>query len=427
MKHKVLLIEDSHHDMRLLKRVIGKANLEVVSADSLTRAKIVFADSEPEQFLCAVVEYTLPDAPRGEAIDFALSAYLPVIAITSGFDEDIRDNILQRDVVDYVPKENAQMYEYMSRLLFRLEKNKNIGVLITHPKRAVRASILSILRRHNFQIFESTSASDAESLVQTLPQVKLLLVSDQLKEGAGIDLVASLRKVYSKEELAIVGLIENPQEHAPARFIKGGANDYLTFPYAQEAFLCRVMLNVEYIEHIDTIKQVANTDYLTGLPNRRHFFDKVNAELKRDTKHHCLALIDLDHFKDINDTLGHDAGDEVLKAVGSTLKQRFPQDIIARFGGEEFCVFMADTSLEDAEAALSDFKQQCKETPIQYAGTSLRYTMSVGLTRHFRDNIESMLKIADIHLYHAKETGRDKVVSDLDHHPDIDAIHSLST
>ena len=409
MKHKVLVLEDSVASMRVLKRVIGKANLQAVSAHSLAEAKHIFSSSIPEQYLCAIVDYTLPDAPDGEAIDFALDSFLPVIVITGRLDQDIREKVLAKEVIDYIPKENAQIYEYLSRLLSRLEKNKHISVLVVDDSRLSRNNMTSLLRRHNFICHEAASAEEGLDLIRKHQEIKLVLTDENMPDMTGVELVANIRRTFSKDELAVIGVSSDISSALSARFIKTGANDYLTKPYCHEEFFCRVMQNVEHIEHIDAIKRAANSDYLTGLPNRRHFFNKVETLLKHNLRHKTLALIDLDHFKSVNDTYGHDAGDEVLKDVAKVMVKHFAEYCVARFGGEEFCVFMPEVNLQDAVSRLNEFRQAMADRTIQFKEHQIRCTLSIGVTDQFVDKIESMLSVADQNLYAAKQRGRNCV------------------
>ena len=211
----------------------------------------------------------------------------------------------------------------------------------------------------------------------------------------------------------MVSLLTSVQ-HYPARFIKSGANDYLTKPYCHEEFFCRVLQNVEHVEHIEAIRRAANSDYLTGLPNRRHFFGRVDSILKRAPAQMMLALIDLDHFKSVNDNYGHDCGDYVLKEVAKSIASHFSQYCVARFGGEEFCVFLPDTDPKQAYELMEAFRQDISAKVFHFDNRDFNCTLSIGLTAKFEKTIESMLKSADEHLYKAKELGRNQVVTDAD-------------
>ena len=126
---KVLVIEDSVTSMKVIKHLIKNAGLEPVGANSLAEAKTTLARSSAEEYLCAVVDFCLPDALEGEAIDFAIGASIPTVVITGRLDEKTRNSVLNKDVVDYIPKENAQVYEYLGSLIKLLEKKKKIVLL----------------------------------------------------------------------------------------------------------------------------------------------------------------------------------------------------------------------------------------------------------------------------------------------------------
>ena len=416
MKYKVLLIEHNNSSLRVLKRVIGKANLDVISATTLTQARSIFSDSAPEAFLCAVVDYNLPDAPHGEAIDFAIDSFMPVVVITSSTKDDVRDNILNKAVVDYIPKKNAQIYEYLSRLLIRLEKNKNIGVLVVDSQRKRRTAMTSLLKRHNFITHELPNTESLSSYLSEHTNIKLMIIDNDLKQSSGIDAVAEVRRHFDKDTLSIIGSSETDPMHQSSRvlanFLKSGADDYLSKPYCHEEFFVRVMQNIEYLEQIELIRKTANADYLTGLPNRRHFFAQVNEHLQRDLTHKTLALMDLDLFKNVNDTYGHDHGDLVLKEFSKLLVKHFNEYCISRFGGEEFCVFLPNISIEEALPMLDNFRIALSEKRFTRKGKSIQCTVSIGVTSKYKRKVESMLGFADENLYKAKDSGRNCVVGD---------------
>lgn len=412
MQQKVLIIEDSSTSLALLKKLVERAGLKPVVATTLAEARHIFLHSDPEHYLCAIVDYHLPDAPNGEAIDYAIESFIPTIVSTGKLDADTRNRVLAKDVVDYIPKENAQVFDYLMRLLSRLEKNKGIEVIVADPKRQSRTAMAALLRRHNFITLECATTEDVETLLGKHPNVKLLLIDSEIKGELATQFVAHLRKTYSKETLAILGLSADENNLLSARFIKSGANDFVKKPFCHEELLCRITLNIDLIEKVETIRRTANTDYLTGLPNRRHFFYTVDQYQQTPLSHQSVALIDLDHFKRINDTYGHDAGDAVLKAVARRIASHCADLVVSRFGGEEFCVYLPDLPSEAAIERIEALRQHIASKPVNFKDQMLPVTASIGLTTASSTNVHEMLTRADKLLYQAKTGGRNQVAHD---------------
>ncbi|MCX8049007.1 MAG: EAL domain-containing protein [Methylohalobius sp.] len=157
---------------------------------------------------------------------------------------------------------------------------------------------------------------------------------------------------------------------------------------------------------------LANHDPLTGLYNRHRFQEELErtlAEVQRAQRICALILFDLDHFKDINDSSGHAAGDALLKLLAEILQERTRRsDVVARLGGDEFAVLMADTKAEGAEAFARGLNDRLIETPFTYAGRTYRVSASIGivLIPHHGDNLQDLLANADLAMYQAKQSGR---------------------
>lgn len=164
------------------------------------------------------------------------------------------------------------------------------------------------------------------------------------------------------------------------------------------------------------LTELATTDSLTGLSNRRHFMEQAEMQVQqaiRYQKHLSLMMFDLDHFKHINDTYGHDAGDKVLQAVASTVKQELRvTDIIGRVGGEEFAVAMPQTDRDMAVMAAERIRVSLMETRVETDTDTIRFTVSIGLVQlgSGAATLSELMKRADESLYEAKRTGRNRVV-----------------
>ncbi|WP_100643503.1 diguanylate cyclase [Alteromonas facilis] len=413
MQKKVLVIEDSSISMNIIKKLVQQAKLLPICASTLTEARHLFGESNPEEYLCAVVDYNLPDAPFGEAIDYTIASFLPTIVVTGRVDDETRNHVLGKEVVDYIPKENAQVYDYLSRLMARLEKNKQIGVLVIDSSRNSRTQMSSMLRRHNFQTYEADCAEKGIAMLHERDNIQLVITDQFMPDMTGTELVAELRKSLPKEQLAIIGVSSGNSGLLSARFLKSGANDFLHKPFCQEEFLVRINQNVEYIENVEAIRRAANSDYLTGLPNRRHFFYSVNHVSRNQPENQAVALVDLDHFKQINDTYGHDAGDKVLKEVAKLLASQFSDVHVSRFGGEEFCIYLPDHAPAQVVERLDAFRESLAQKPIRFQQEDIKITASIGVTTVGRKNLDAMLATADVLLYQAKSSGRNQVVDDI--------------
>ena len=178
-----------------------------------------------------------------------------------------------------------------------------------------------------------------------------------------------------------------------------------------------MLQNIEYIESIQTIQRQANTDYLTKLYNRRYFFENSAPKVKKlhnAEQASTLAMMDIDFFKSVNDTYGHDAGDLVLKSTAKLIEQHFGhQFIAARIGGEEFSVYFDNLPLEQAKQKLNAFREEYAQIEVNSGSDKIRCTVSIGVISNCESNIDDLVNKADELLYEAKESGRNRVVSEL--------------
>ncbi|ARU56686.1 7TM domain sensor-containing signal transduction diguanylate cyclase [Oleiphilus messinensis] len=181
----------------------------------------------------------------------------------------------------------------------------------------------------------------------------------------------------------------------------------------------RVQERTEKLEQLTRqLMELSNTDQLTGLHNRRYLDEALLEEFQRSTRyHHCLAivLIDIDHFKQVNDEYGHQAGDDCLREVAQRIKQglRWPSDIPARYGGEEFCLLLSETEEQGAYHVAERVRILIEEKPVRTCAGVISVTMSAGVYAQIpnpESSIAHFLQQADTALYQAKRNGRNQVI-----------------
>jgi diguanylate cyclase (GGDEF)-like protein len=167
-------------------------------------------------------------------------------------------------------------------------------------------------------------------------------------------------------------------------------------------------------QYHETIYRMTIMDGLTNVHNKRYLLETLERELPRAIRHQrplSLCMFDLDHFKQVNDTYGHIAGDYVLKEVASVVRSRLrPDDVIARYGGEEFAVLLPETDLKGAQAIAEELRKLIAERVFEFEGERIPVTVSIGCTQlRGEDDAMKLVKAADVKLYEAKRGGRNRV------------------
>jgi diguanylate cyclase (GGDEF)-like protein len=408
---KILIIEDTPTIARVQKHIAIKVGYDADIACSLAQAKELISKNN---YFCAVVDFILPDAPQGEAVPCTIEAQIPTIVMTGNIDEKTRDIVEKYPIIDYITKENKQAYHYLEKQLQRLPRNENVKVLVVDDSQSARLHICSLLRRHKYQILQACDGIEALAVLEQTPDIAVIIADNEMPNMNGDELCGEIRRLYSNDEKAIIGISGSNAAHLSALFLKNGANDYLRKPFNNEEFYCRLSQNVDMLEQIATIRLQANTDYLTKLPNRRYFFEETTKSLKQMQKKELipsLAMLDIDHFKAINDTYGHDAGDEVLKGLSICFAKYFTKDLAARLGGEEFAVYFNDTNKDEVLKRLNNFRHFVELNSPEFSKEKIQFTLSIGYAHGPVYQIDELLKQADIKLYEAKATGRNKVIA----------------
>jgi len=269
-----------------------------------------------------------------------------------------------------------------------------------------------------------TRARDIEEALQLAERglFDLILTDYVLSDGSGLALMEALYK--KKIETPVIVITAQGNEMVASQIIQAGGYDYMPLDMVNEKSLSRSISNVLEKSRLKReiklaqkkIAEMAIRDGLTGLFNRRYFLETLKREVTRAIRYDnglILCMMDLDHFKKVNDTYGHPAGDMVLRTISETLQECFRgADIPCRYGGEEFAVILCNTDPEGALAACERFRNLVAGHQFDYNGMEFQITVSIGIAS-FRDVLNQspveLITASDQALYQAKKEGRNRI------------------
>jgi diguanylate cyclase (GGDEF)-like protein len=289
---------------------------------------------------------------------------------------------------------------------------KSIEVLIIEDNSNDQLLVKKMLEKTRYASFEIRFMGNLAAGINEATQnnIDVILLDLNLPDSSGFETLLKLKLKIPDAPIVVFSGFEDEEESLKA--VRGGAQDYLVKGRTDGNSLIRSLLYaIERKKAGDMIKYLAYHDCLTGLPSRTLFKDRFAMSISnslRDGKKAALMLLDLDHFKEINDNLGHDAGDELLKEFSNRFVNTVRlSDTVCRLGGDEFALLMSDVSGKEIieEVALRMLKTMRKPFIIQ--GREKIVTASMGIALHPEDgeNLETLIKRADVAMYEVKRSG----------------------
>ncbi len=413
---KFLLVEDSPIVIKILSHINkNDAGFVFDIATTFEEAKQKIEETGPKNYLCAVVDLNLPDAPDGEVVDYTIKLKMPTIVLTGNYDEERREKMLEKRIVDYVVKESRFSYEYVLKLVSRLAKNQDITILVADDSKMSRRYIQDQLETHLYKVCTADDGDTALEMLEKDPNIKLLITDYNMPRMNGFDLVKNIRREVSKNDLVIIGLSGESDGKLTAKFIKNGANDFLNKPFSHEEFHCRILHNIEALEYSEKLKHMAFHDYVTDLPNKQKFFLDGTEELEKMRNQDAaisLALISVDQMHNIQDRYGLDAPDATMRHLTELLPKAFSRFQYARINDSDIAVLMSGLDIDHASKLVDGFREFVEDYIVSVDEISFSFTVSAGISTGNSETLIELLKVADRRLYHARENGENQVCSD---------------
>lgn len=411
---RILVIEDNQTLAKLIaKKINSELNIEVDVAYQLSEARLFL---KKYKYCLVLADLNLPDAPNGEVVEYLLKKENRVIVLSENIDKNFRENMMKKNIIDYVTKGGADDINYVLATIGRLQKNQEHKVLLVDDSMVMRKQIKAMLENLFFSVITVAHGEEALGMIAAHPDISLVLTDYNMPVMDGLELTREIRKSKSKNDLSIIAVSSNENDAITAMFLKNGANDYIKKPFSKEEFSCRVNNSIEALENIHIITNHASRDFLTGVYNRRHFYKNAQEYFSRavhEGERFAIAMIDIDHFKKINDTYTHEAGDKAIVDLANILRANTGEhDLVARFNGEEFCILLKNISSENAMTILQKLRTKTQSNITESnKGEQIKFTISIGLITNNEDTLDETVNQADLMLHNAKQNGRNQVAT----------------
>jgi two-component system, cell cycle response regulator len=451
MTARVLVVDDVEPNVRLLEAKLQHEYYTVLTANSGEAAIAIAHAENPDVILLDVMMPGLDGFETCKRLkDDHATRHIPVVMVTALDQREDRvrglaagaDDFLSKPIDDVAllarVKSLARFKAVADELRLREAAGRRMGVIEGALSRELgtnaRILIVEDDPRRAGRLKQSLEIEQRPMLMQDSNDlgpmgqttVELMIISASATSFDGLRLAAHVRGQESTRNMPILAICEPDEKHRALKALDVGVNDFVYRPIDDEELLARVRTLVRRKRHLDQLRltvdssmELAVTDQLTGLHNRRYMESQLKAHLNRAARGGppvSVLIADIDHFKRVNDLFGHDAGDDVIREFAARLASNFrPRDLACRFGGEEFVVIMPETAVSDAMAIAERLRASIEESAfvIGLARDRLEVTCSVGVAVASMNEQDGdiLLKRADEALYQAKRTGRNKVVS----------------
>jgi len=413
MSDRILLVEDNQTLAKIIaKKIQTELEIEVDIAYKLSEAKLFL---KAYDYFLTLLDLNLPDAPNGEVVDYALSKGNKVIVLSGNIDKEFRKKIIQKNIIDYVSKQGGNDIDYIINKITRLQKNRDNTILVVDDSMVYRKQLQNMLENLFYKVITVAHGEEALGMLEVKPEIKLVVTDYNMPVMDGLQLTKEIRQKYTKTDMAIIALSSNENEDINALFLKEGANDYIRKPFSKEEFTCRIDNTIEAIENIQIVLNHANRDFLTGLYNRRFFYNymfEYEKEALEIGERFSILMVGIDNLEAIQNQYGSEVAQKATIHISNILTSTTSyKDLVSIFSNEEFCIILKNTNIETAKTVAQRLQSEVqKATFITENRQAIPMSISISAVAHEEDSIEDTLNNADMMLYKAKESGTNQLV-----------------
>jgi two-component system cell cycle response regulator len=451
MTARILVVDDIEANVRLLEAKLTAEYYDVLTAYNGPEALARAAAEEPDVVLLDVMMPGMDGFQVCRRLkDDPATRHIPVVLVTALDGRDDRIAGLEAGADEFLTKpidevmlmarvrSLTRLKAVMDELRQREASGRRLGVIETSAARlgggGGRVTVVDDHDRQGPRLLEQLSVEHRAQLVRSpeamaeLPKghVDLFIVNATAKGFDGLRLAARIRSDEATRNVPVLAVVDVEDRARVVKALELGVNDLLPRPVDSQELAARARTQIrrkrytDYLRNnLDSSLELAIVDQLTGLYNRRYMSSQVEVLTQRAQRGRlplAALVVDIDHFKKINDNFGHDVGDEVLREFAVRLASNVRAvDLACRTGGEEFVVLMPDTQIVDAHRIAERLRLHVAGSPFRVAGGRelLSVTISIGVAATTTDDLaaETLLKRADENVYAAKAKGRNRVIA----------------
>ncbi len=299
----------------------------------------------------------------------------------------------------------------------------SVSALIVEDDKETRELIHEFIKDIFIKVYKTKSAEEAQILLKSDETIQLILLDWNLPGLSGIEFSKILRETTDNRYIYILMITGEQSSDSMILAYEKGVDDYIVKPFQFSELKAKLKSAQRIIEMENKLRKKYKEahyksiyDSLTNVFNRAEIFEKLNVEYVRHTRNKLIfgiILIDIDYFKKINDTFGHQYGDYVLKKTAEIIKNRCRSyDYIGRYGGEEFLIICPETDKNSLYSIANRIREAVMEYDFEYKNVKSNITISAGIaTSDETHSFDSMLELADKRLYNSKSSGRNKITA----------------